>query len=199
MVAEFMYAANQEVCLTPDTQPTEDQLRFCFHLIFEEVTELFSAKNIIATADAIGDIIYTMLWASNHLGLEPLRPFSSLVGVVAAVTDHLKANNFEVNYFPLITRSTQVCCTYEQNIAKCVSEFMSSSTQVQREEELAKGIRMCVAYALYLGLPITKIFDEIHRSNMTKFVDGYRNNQDKWKGGPSTEKPNLEQFIILPQ
>lgn len=196
MVAEFMYAANQRV-RTDDSIPiTEEELRFCFHLMFEEVTELFAAKNIIAMADAIGDIMYTALWSANNLNLKPLNMFSSLTGVMKSVEDRMLANREEVNYCPLITRNAYTCLNFEQQISNRVASFIITTEQSLREIHLTTALRMCCSYALYLGLPMVRIFDEIHRANMTKFIDGYMNEEGKWKGGPSTEKPNLEQFIL---
>jgi len=196
MVAEFMYAANQKVRVDNSDPITEDELRFCFHLIFEEVTELFSAKNIIAMADALGDIIYTILWTANNLNLHPCGDCSSLSNALKGIEDRMRAHREEVNNFPLITRDAYKCLNFEQQVSNRISSFICATTQEMRECHLQTALRMCMEYSLYLGLPISRIFDEIHRANMTKFIDGYMNEDGKWKGGASTEKPNLEQFIL---
>lgn len=44
------------------------------------------------------------------------------------------------------------------------------------------------------GLPLKEIFDEIHKSNMTKFIDGYRREDGKWIKGKSYKSPELGVF-----
>jgi len=41
------------------------------------------------------------------------------------------------------------------------------------------------------GIDIEPIFHEIHRSNMTKFVDGHKRADGKWIKGPSYSPANL--------
>lgn len=45
------------------------------------------------------------------------------------------------------------------------------------------------------GLPMEKGFNEVHRSNMSKFIDGYRAENGKWCKGPSYSPPNLHSII----
>lgn len=45
--------------------------------------------------------------------------------------------------------------------------------------------------AIAHGIDLEPIFQEIHRSNMTKFIDGYKREDGKWMKGPSYEAPNL--------
>ena len=48
------------------------------------------------------------------------------------------------------------------------------------------------------GLPIDKGFDEVHRSNMTKFIDGYRDPETgKWRKGASHTPPQLANVLAL--
>jgi len=49
----------------------------------------------------------------------------------------------------------------------------------------------CVAY----GIDIEPIFNEIHRSNMTKTIDGNFREDGKYLKGPSYEPPNLRPLI----
>jgi predicted HAD superfamily Cof-like phosphohydrolase len=44
------------------------------------------------------------------------------------------------------------------------------------------------------GFPGQEIFNEVHRSNMTK-KDGFLNESGKWEKGPSYEKPELELIL----
>ena len=45
------------------------------------------------------------------------------------------------------------------------------------------------------GFPGQEIFDEVHRSNMTK-KDGWLNENGKWEKGSSYDPPNLEPLIF---
>ena len=52
----------------------------------------------------------------------------------------------------------------------------------------ALGDLLYVTYwaANAFGIPIDEVFDEIHRSNMTKFIDGHKDPETgKWKKAPS--------------
>lgn len=46
------------------------------------------------------------------------------------------------------------------------------------------------------GLDMQAGFAEVHRSNMTKFIDGHRDPETgKWKKGPSYSSPNLQPLL----
>lgn len=49
--------------------------------------------------------------------------------------------------------------------------------------------------AVSFGIDIEPIFNEIHRSNMSKFIDGYRREDGKWMKGPSYSPANLKPII----
>jgi|ERR1700722_1817178 len=49
--------------------------------------------------------------------------------------------------------------------------------------------------AVSYGFDIQPIFDEIMRSNMSKFIDGYKREDGKWMKGKSWTPPNLEPII----
>lgn len=51
--------------------------------------------------------------------------------------------------------------------------------------------------AISCGIDITQIFHEIHRSNMTKFIDGQRRPDGKWLKGPSYTPPNISRLIKI--
>jgi NTP pyrophosphatase (non-canonical NTP hydrolase) len=195
MVAEFMYSANQKV-RTDNTLPTNEELRFCFHLMFEEVTELFEARNIIAMADALGDILYTCLWTANHLNLKPFPHHTTLRAVLETTKSKMIVDQHEVNFTPLITRDSYKCLQYEQLISKHISHFIIDGNEGCREFNLTFAIETVLCYSLYLGMPLVKIFNEIHASNMSKFIDGHLDDTGKWRGGPSAYRPNLEQFFL---
>lgn len=49
--------------------------------------------------------------------------------------------------------------------------------------------------AVACGINIQPCWDEVHRSNMTKFIDGHRREDGKWIKGPSYSPANLEPII----
>ena len=52
-----------------------------------------------------------------------------------------------------------------------------------------------LATAVACGIDTQPVWDEIHRSNMTKFIDGYKREDGKWMKGPSFQPPNLKPII----
>jgi predicted HAD superfamily Cof-like phosphohydrolase len=49
--------------------------------------------------------------------------------------------------------------------------------------------------AVAFGIDMEPIFNEIQRSNMSKFIDGHRREDGKWIKGPSYSPANLEPII----
>lgn len=49
--------------------------------------------------------------------------------------------------------------------------------------------------AISCGLDLEPIFNEVHRSNMSKFIDGHRREDGKWIKGPSYSPANLAPII----
>lgn len=45
------------------------------------------------------------------------------------------------------------------------------------------------------GLPLQEGWEEVKRSNLSKFIDGYKREDGKWMKGPSFVKPNLEKIL----
>ena len=51
--------------------------------------------------------------------------------------------------------------------------------------------------AVAYGIPAQQVFDEVHRSNMSKFIDGHRREDGKWVKGPSYSPANLKPILGL--
>lgn len=45
------------------------------------------------------------------------------------------------------------------------------------------------------GIDLEPVFWEVHRSNLSKFIDGHRREDGKWIKGPSYSPANLEPII----
>lgn len=49
--------------------------------------------------------------------------------------------------------------------------------------------------AVSCGIDMESVFAEIHRSNMTKFIDGYKREDGKWIKGPSYSPANISEVL----
>jgi hypothetical protein len=56
-------------------------------------------------------------------------------------------------------------------------------------------IYVVLGAAVSFGMEIAPGWEEVHKSNMTKFIDGHRGEDGKWLKGPSYCPPNLEEII----
>lgn len=52
-----------------------------------------------------------------------------------------------------------------------------------------------IGAACAMGMKIQPGWDEVHSSNMTKFIDGYKREDGKWIKGPSYRPANLQRII----
>lgn len=49
--------------------------------------------------------------------------------------------------------------------------------------------------AVSCGIDMESVFAEIHRSNMTKFIDGHKREDGKWIKGPSYSPANIPEVL----
>lgn len=66
---------------------------------------------------------------------------------------------------------------------------------VEIADALGDLLYVVLGAAVSHGIDIEPIFLEIHRSNMTKFIDGHRREDGKWIKGPSYTPANLKPII----
>jgi predicted HAD superfamily Cof-like phosphohydrolase len=45
------------------------------------------------------------------------------------------------------------------------------------------------------GIPSDKVWSEVHRSNMSKFIDGHKREDGKWVRGPAYSPANLQPIL----
>lgn len=68
---------------------------------------------------------------------------------------------------------------------------------VDTADAIADLLYVVLGAAVACGIDIEPVFTEVHRSNMTKFKDGYLRDDGKWIKGPSYDpariRPILEQ------
>lgn len=62
-------------------------------------------------------------------------------------------------------------------------------------DSIADSLVVILGTAVACGLDIEPIFNEVMRSNMTKFIDGHQRDDGKWVKGPSYEPANLAPLV----
>lgn len=78
-----------------------------------------------------------------------------------------------------------------------LNEYLNAETIVDIADALGDLLYVVLGAACQHGIDLDPIFHEIHRSNMTKFIDGYRRADGKWVKGPSYNPPNLKPLLNL--
>jgi predicted HAD superfamily Cof-like phosphohydrolase len=53
-----------------------------------------------------------------------------------------------------------------------------------------------IGTAVAMGLQVAPGWEEVHKSNMSKFIDGHRRADGKWEKGPSYSPANLRPIIV---
>jgi hypothetical protein len=109
----------------------------------------------------------------------------------------MKVKGHEIWYQPQIIRNQARCDTYIRKIVKGIARFVCFTDHTLLTESIEHIITTVCEFSLYLGIPLSQVFDEIHDSNMTKFTDGFRSEDGKWMKGPSYRRPNLDPIIFI--
>lgn len=71
------------------------------------------------------------------------------------------------------------------------TSLLGEPNLVEIADAIGDLLYVVLGTAVACGLDAELIFAEIHRSNMTKFIDGHRRADGKWVKGPSYTPPNL--------
>ncbi len=66
---------------------------------------------------------------------------------------------------------------------------------VEVADALGDLLYVVLGTAVSCGIDLEPIFNEINRSNMSKFIDGHRRADGKWIKGPSYSPANLKPII----
>lgn len=81
-----------------------------------------------------------------------------------------------------------------------LAEAMHDSNRIGVADAIGDLLYVVLGAAVEYGMDITPIFNEIHRSNMSKFIDGYRREDGKWMKGesysPACLQPIIQQQLI---
>ena len=76
-------------------------------------------------------------------------------------------------------------------IGEELEEYLEANDIVGIADAIGDLLYVVLGAACQHGIDIDPIFHEIHRSNMTKFIDGHRRADGKWIKGPSYTPANL--------
>ena len=76
-------------------------------------------------------------------------------------------------------------------IGEELEEYLEANDIVDIADAIGDLLYVVLGAACQHGIDIDPIFHEIHRSNMTKFIDGHRRADGKWIKGPSYTPANL--------
>lgn len=81
-------------------------------------------------------------------------------------------------------------------LADCDFEELKTPDLVELADGLADS-----AYVSYYGtanacgIDMEPVFQEVQKSNISKFIDGYKDENGKWKKGPSFQAPDIKSII----
>lgn len=84
------------------------------------------------------------------------------------------------------------------HLEETIDEFTLSNVNddiVGIADSLADSLVVILGTACAYGIDIAPVFEEVMRSNMTKFIDGHKREDGKWIKGPSYSPANLEPII----
>ena len=65
----------------------------------------------------------------------------------------------------------------------------------QVADALADLLYVVIGTGVAYGIDLSPVFEEVHRSNMTKFIDGYKREDGKWIKGPSYSPADLQAVL----
>lgn len=192
-VLEFQTAFKAVIRDTPKIDVPEKDFRY--KLIAEEIDELAEAlanDDLVEVADAFGDIIYVTYGAAITFGVE----IESLVEMA-----RLLAKDMD-----LYTKATNAFFSSEgrETILRLLSESIETGNPRLVQATLTTII-VSVEYAAdIMNIPLAKVVDAIHESNMSKlgedgqpiYVD-YGNGDSKVGKGPNYKTPTEDIKRIL--
>ena len=72
-----------------------------------------------------------------------------------------------------------------------LAEAFEQDNLVEVADAITDLLVVVLGTAVACGIDIQPCWDEVHRSNMTKFIDGHKDAGGKWIKGPSYSPANL--------
>lgn len=80
---------------------------------------------------------------------------------------------------------------------EAVEELSGACDLTEIADSIADSLVVVLGTACACGIDIAPIFEEVMRSNNSKFIDGHRREDGKWMKGPSYSPANIEPLIDL--
>ncbi len=123
---------------------------------------------------------------------------SYLSAAQAMVREFHAATGLVINDWPTIV-DHKCAILREKLIAEEYTEFIKAQNEqdlTQIADALGDLLYVVLGAAVSYGIAIEDIFDEIHRSNMTKVIDGYMRGDGKWIKGPGYSKPDIATIVL---
>lgn len=81
------------------------------------------------------------------------------------------------------------------------SPFRFSIYKEMDLEQVADGCAdikvVTIGTEIACGIPSEEVWEEVHRSNMSKFIDGFKEPGGKWNKGKSWTPPNLKPILNI--
>lgn len=207
-VKVFQKQAGQDIPLL-----TKEDMTLALNLVKEESEETKTAyysDDFIETLDGLADVYYVLLGYSNFFDLDLSEYKYDLKGFPIDFSTLLENRN------TFITSADYVYYFSKTDISQNIpdrlftTELDRLSAHKKYNDELFVEIsdldraanhlirfvacidRMCYDYQVALPL----LFDEVHRSNMSKFIDGHKDeNTGKWIKGPSYSPADIKSVV----
>jgi len=91
-----------------------------------------------------------------------------------------------------------VCLLRYKLIAEELEELKEAfvrDNKVETYDAILDLLVVVVGTAVACGMEIEPGWQEVHRSNMSKFIDGHRRKDGKWMKGPSYSPANLKPIL----
>lgn len=76
-----------------------------------------------------------------------------------------------------------------------LSEAFVNQNIVEVADAIGDLMVVVIGAGVACGIDLAPVWDEINRSNMSKFIDGHRREDGKWMKGPSYSPANLTPII----
>ena len=185
MVAEF-HESNGAVINGRDNGPEVAVLRL--RLITEEWAEILVAlheNNIVEAADGLCDLLYVIYGTAVSYSVKCRDVFTDPLGQPATEFEHIDILRFTRLMMPRLQRVVLALTMAPGDCGAALEELVTC---------------VCDTGARMWGFPMRELFEEVHRSNMTKtFVKGKNTPGGKYgtakPKGPDYTPPNIAGII----
>jgi predicted HAD superfamily Cof-like phosphohydrolase len=194
-VTDFMKACNQEVNTSQKSfsEIDENTQKLRISLIKEEFQELLDSETRTDELDALLDLMYVSLGTLATFGYKP----------VYIQNVNVSTQDYELSRLYVNSRYTYIEFLYKYLISYMGNEITDENISLiekRNTKELFYILNKFITEVYYLANELfpyfDKAFEEVHRSNMSKLVDGkaIKNESGKVQKGPNYSPPDLEQF-----